>query len=46
MKKYPTLTFRLDSKLLKRVQREAKRTQTSVGNVIKTALKQQFGNSD
>jgi hypothetical protein len=46
MKKYPTLTFRLDAKLLKMIQREAKRTKTSVANVIKTALKQQLGNSN
>jgi len=43
MKKYPTVTFRLDAKLLKAILKEAKRTKTSVGNVVRTAIQRHLG---
>jgi hypothetical protein len=43
MKKYPTITFRLDAKLLKAVLKESKRAKLSVGKVIRTALRKHLG---
>ena len=43
MKKYPTITFRLDAELLKAVLRESKRAKLSVGKVVRTALRRHLG---
>jgi hypothetical protein len=43
VKKYPTITFRLDAKLLKAVLTESKRAKLSVGKVVRTALRRHLG---
>jgi hypothetical protein len=43
VKKYPTITFRLDAKLLKAVLKESKRAKISVGKVVRTALRRHLG---
>jgi predicted HicB family RNase H-like nuclease len=43
MKKYPTITFRLDHSLLKAINKEAKRAKTSVGSVIRDAVHAHLG---
>ena len=43
MKKYPTLTFRLDAQLLKTIQREAKKQKTTVGQLVRDSINNYLG---